>query len=154
MRRSWQIKLRSDELGAEAPLEMSFTDSRDIFDGWLVFKRVFFDKIIDIIKGEENYMAIPAIMDVNPPSEEMYVLPEQCFIIIATDTQGNPYGLLFVVTASGVVLAGVWPEPLVEVMKEKKELINIILHLLLEKPDIWKEVLVIFVVEEKLRRET
>jgi len=151
LQKSWHVKLRSGEQGVEAPpVDMMFTDVRDIFDGWLVFKKVLFDKIVDAIKNKENYFAVQAIEEVNPPSEEISVLPEQCFIVIATDLEGNPYGFLFVVTAKGTVLAGIWPEPLAAAMKEKNDLLNAILYLLLEEPERWKEVIVVFVVKEML----
>lgn len=150
--RQWVVTFEGEKPGPADDVEVNFVDIIEILGEIPVLKMIFYEKLLECIKQNDNYHAWSNIKSVVPP-EEIELGLEQYFVILGVDGEDKRYGFLMILTQKGIALGGIWPEGLAEAIKEDKSLLNGIFFMLLERPGFWKEVVFVYAVEEKKEEE-
>lgn len=154
MGRIWKILFEGDKPGPADDFELKFRDTKDIFGKEVpAFKREFFDKIIEAIKNNDNYYVWENIKSITPPKDAQIELTlytiDNYFIILGIDQDDLRYGILMLLTEDAVIVRGIWPDGLVDAIKKDHEFLDGVLFGVLGRPDLWKEVVVVYAKQEQ-----
>ncbi|MEX0568569.1 MAG: hypothetical protein Q6363_005325 [Candidatus Njordarchaeota archaeon] len=143
MARKWVVLFEGDKPGPADDFELEFTDIIEVLGEIPIYKKLLFDKLIDSIKQNENYYVWENIKDIKPPEEVPFGL-DNYFIVLAVDKEELRFGILMVLYQEKVIVGGLWPSELAEAVKEDHDILDAVLYTVLEKPENWKELVVVY----------
>ncbi len=143
MTRKWVVLFEGKKPGPADDFTVEFVDIREILGGIPTYKPLLFEKLTENIKEQENYYPWENIKNVIPPEEVPFGLSSY-FILLAIDKNNLKFGLFMILLEDQVVLGGIWPQEFAEAIKEDNEILDGVLYALLEKPDNWKEVFLVY----------
>lgn len=143
MERKWLVRFEGDKPGPADDFELEFVDVVEILGKIPIYKKLLFDKLIEAIKQNDNYYVWENIKNIKPPEEVPFSLGNY-FIILAIDKEGLKFGILMVLFQEKVILGGLWPSELADAVKKDNDILDAVLYTVLEKPDNWKELVVVY----------
>jgi len=145
MVKRWTVLFERNKPGLVDDLVVEFVDIREILEGIPVFKRLLFEKIAESIKKYDNYYPWKNIKDVTPPEHVPFELSNY-FVLLGVDNNNLKFGLFMILLGDQVILGGIWPEELVEAVRENKDILEGVLYAFIEKPDNWREVFLVYAI--------
>lgn len=135
----WNVVLADLDKVFSEQKELSFIDAKEIFGEDIFILMDIYNKIIENVKHRENYVLLDSILSIKSSSgEEVGV--DDYIVILSVDQAGFRFGFLIKILDIAIQLIGVWPDYIVEAVKEEENILWGVLAVLAEEPDNWKTV--------------
>ena len=147
MAKNWVVTFEGEKPGPADDFSLEFIDTREVLGSYVEFKPIFMEKIVELVNKEKHYNPIKNIKKIESP--EIAELDIKNFwVILGTDNEGRKIGLLLAsLEGEKQLLCGIWPPPFVEAIKDNREIFDVFIGALIEKPEFWREVWAVIATE-------
>lgn len=136
VKRVWKITFESATPAAEDDFELEFVDAEDIFVERPALKTVVMDMFNKNVKSYDNYHEVRNIKEIISPDLTKVPL-DNIVTVLAIDKDNLRFGFLFRVWDELIEVLGLWPDVLVEAVRDSENIFWGALGQMLENPDNW-----------------
>ncbi len=147
LERTWKVTFEGESPVSEDDFELDFIDIKGLFEGYVGFETTYFEKLLSLIEGNENYNGIKNLKSVVSPDNEEFI-EKPVALVLAIDKNDLRYGFLLFVMNDDTVILGVWPQPFFDAVNQDKDLMNGVLGALIENVSNWKRVDIVIPIGE------